>query len=203
MATITLEKYGNHIGKCLADESAKHAWVNIPKNASNTISHHLLFGLKWKDNNWIKNNLEDFIFYAIIRDPIKRFIGSTIELCYHHLQHNKYNFDNFDKWFKDRDFVNFDKNVDLHFVRQIDFLHKLDFKKIKFIPLDKNFNQYLKNEFNIPHVKNINVTNENQIKIKIKPFAESLITESFRKKLIEFYAEDYELITQLNFKDLL
>lgn len=209
MAIITLNEnnlpnYYPYIGRCLVNYDIKHLWVNIPKNGSNTVSGHLL-KLNWKDDNWFDNkNLLDFKKTVVLRDPINRWKGSVIELCYHHLEHNHWSFDNFDSWFVSKDFQNFDKWLDIHFLPQSSFLYNL-VNNISFVPMDANFNNCIREEFVITGpIQEKNITKNNSYKLKIIPCVESLMSNSdLLEKIKTFYQEDYKLIDNLKFYNLL
>ena len=197
--------YSPYIGKCLCDHSQRHAWVNIPKNGSNTVSGHLL-EMNWTDDNWLKNTqITEYRTVAVIRDPLKRWKGSAIELSYHYLEHNYWSFDGFEEWFRERDFYTFDVDVDLHFLRQTDFLTNLNIDNVTFIPMDTNFNQRIKDEFQIHRpIFEQNITRENQLKMKLEPYVSKLMENSILiEKIFDFYKSDYALIHDLKFENLI
>lgn len=209
MATTTSESYDiyeykPYIGKCLTDAQS-HVWVNIPKNGSNTVSGHLL-EMDWKDDNWLVNpQLLDYKITAVMRDPLKRWKGSAIELSYHFLEHNYWSFEGFEEWFVNRDFYNFNVDVDLHFLKQTDFLTGLPVEKVSFIPMDANFNERIKTEFSITRkIFEQNITKENELKVKLTPYVNQLMeNKDLIDKIIKFYEPDYKLIEQLKFENLI
>lgn len=196
MYSFDPNKYSDHIGKGLCSPEKTHFWLNIPKCASNTVSYYLIKN-QWKKSHVTENKYEKI--YVCLRDPIERWKASTIELCYHHLIMHKNGFDDFEQWFKKRNFSNFDKNVDLHHVRQVDFLYFCDLPKCEFVYMDEHFDKKIKSIFDIQEVMvKKNTTKENDLKIKAEPYVASLMTDSFIKKLKDFYHLDYELINKTN-----
>ena len=142
---IDIKKYRSHIGKCLVGNVDQQYWINIPKNASNSISYHLLTQKKWKDGNWlIDTDIKNFQGVVVLKDPLDRWRGSTLELCYHFIERNDWKIDNFDFWFYKKNFFEFDRSLDLHHVRQVDFLQALDCDKLKFVYIDTNFEQNIR-----------------------------------------------------------
>ena len=203
--TTTLEEYdimefGDHIGKCLCDHTIKHMWINIPKNGSNTVSGHLL-DMRWEDDNWNTHpEIKDYRSTVVVRDPLRRWKGSAIELSYHYLEHNRWSFEGFDEWFVERDFSNFERSMDIHFLKQTDFLINLNIADLIFIPMDVDFNSRVQKEFGITQgIREQNITRENELKVQITPYVNRLLENNqLVEKIKHFYRQDYALLDQLN-----
>lgn len=196
MTAFDPTKYGIHIGKGLANPEKTQFWLNIPKCASNTVSHHLL------RKQWKKATIHDAKYetvYVCLRDPVERWKAATLELCYHHLLVHKQGLQDFDSWFESRDFENFDRNLDMHHVRQVDYLYYCNLSKCKFLYIDNRFNENLAKTFGInEEIATKNSTKENDYKKQIKCYVNGLMTVDFVKHLTKFYEDDYELINKVN-----
>lgn len=210
MQTIILENaisyyrkaYREHVGKCLVNDKLETIWIEIPKCASKSISHSLLANA-WKDNNWLDNTiLKKYNAVAIFRDPVKRWIGSTIELCFHHLEHNRYDFENFREWFDNQDFYNFDKNLDLHHLPQHVFLLDFPLDNIEIVNLgSRNFASKLHKSLKIQKLSNKNQTKTNIFKTEIEPFVIELLEKTdIEDKILDFYQRDIEFLNEMTDK---
>lgn len=198
---IDITRYKHHIGKCLASDLERKYWINIPKNASNSISFHLLRQKQWRDSNWLTDTkIIDYHGVVVLRDPISRWQGSTLELCYHYLERSHWSTENFNEWFKKRNFFEFDRNLDLHHVRQIDFLHSLELDTLKFVYMNCEFETSICKSLDIsPPLKKINISSENAYKKLVKSHVEELLeNHELVEKIREFYQDDYDLIKMIN-----
>lgn len=189
----------NFPGNCFYNHVEKRMWVEIPKNASKSISHHLLYNMGWKNGNYIKDNIYDYEPIVIVRNSIDRWKGSTIEICYHHMQYNKFDFTGFEQWFQNKNFKNFEKRGDLHH-QPISYFCK-NLSNMKYIAMDENFKENVKSTFGIENLKTINSTAENEHKRKIEPYVDEILKdENFITKLKQFYKEDIELFETVKSK---
>lgn len=179
-------------GNCLYNHSQKKMWLDIPKNASKSISYHLL-NMGWKNGNYIDDEIYDYQTFIIVRDVLDRWKGSTIEICYHHVQYNLFDFTDFGKWFKENNWKEFDKNIDLHH-QKLSFFNE-GLSNIKYIAMDRNFEYNVKNNMNIQDdIIQRNSTIENEHKLKIKPYVDELLSdETFRNKIYDFYEDDQRI----------
>lgn len=189
-------KYGIHIGKGLVNPERTLFWLNIPKCASNTVSYHLL------RKQWKSATIHDAIYqkvYVCLRDPVQRWKAATLELCYHHLLVHTQGLKDFDTWFYQRDFKNFDRNLDMHHVRQIDYLHYCDLSKCEFLYIDDSFSDKLAKTFDISEeITTKNITQKNDYKKQIKCYVDEIMTKDFVNHLTYFYKSDYELINKVS-----
>ena len=188
-------------GKCFYNQTEKKLWVEIPKNASKTVSHHLIRSSLWKNGNYIHDNLFDYKCYAIIRDPIQRWKGSTIELASHHMLHNKNNYDLLPQWFKTRNLKNFTFINDIHHRKMEYFTEGL--QNVTWIAMDENFEQSIKYHLGIKEdLVKLNSTLENEVKTHIVPYVEEILSDSdFVNKLKQFYKEDIDLFESIKQND--
>lgn len=199
---IDLTRYKNHIGKCLVSDQECKFWVNIPKNASNSVSYHLLRQKRWYDDNWFNNpKILKYKGIVVLRDPLSRWKGSTLELCYHHIERNQWKTDNFEEWFEKRNFFNFDKNLDLHHVRQVDFLRGLDLDQLTFVYVDDYFEKEICRVLDIASpLKQINIASQNKYKMLIEPYVTQMLENTeLLEKIKNFYEDDYSLLSKLMF----
>jgi hypothetical protein len=181
----------NFPGNCFYKHDEKKMWIEIPKNASKSISHHLL-RMKWKNGNYIEDKTYDYEAIIVVRDVIDRWKGSTLEICYHHAFHNKFDLSKFEPWFFSRDWKNFVKRGDIHHQPLSYFCKNLT--NPHYIAMDSNFDENVKNSLGITNLKTINSTKENTEKLKLKPYVDELLTDqSFLEKLYDYYKEDQEL----------
>lgn len=187
-------------GNCFYEHSQKRLWIDIPKNASKSISQHLRFKLKWKHGNYVKDNIFDYESIIVVRDPIQRWKGSTIEVCFHHLFHNKYSFENFETWLERKNWKNFDRIGDLHH-KPISWFCDNRLSNKKYIAMDKNFNQTVESIFGIKDLVTLNTTADNKYKKQVEPYIDEILSdESFLNKLKEYYKEDIELFETIRTK---
>lgn len=167
----------------------KRFWINIPKNGSNTISQIIFHQQRWRDAHY--HQYSNLTKYAFVRDPVDRWKKCTIELCYHHFEHNSFveDWDLFHKVFEDRKWYEFYNHpLDLHHVPQSRFI-------------DRDTEVYYLNDKNITKVfglispiVRVNQSAGNNWKERIEPFVDSLMTKEFVDIIKEFYAEDYKLL---------
>jgi len=84
-----LNRWGiGKIGRGLINSEKDKFWLDIPKNASQTTIHGLT-NRHPNDGKWVPINSENFKVnsiqkYLIVRDPIQRWVGSSVELAWHH-----------------------------------------------------------------------------------------------------------------------
>jgi len=170
-------------GLCMVNYKKQLLWVDIPKNASKSISKPLINNKDWEVADFTKINvLRNYTAVAAIRDPLTRWIGCTLELCAHRILHHK-SFEGFEEWFMHRNFVDFEINLDLHHRPQCDFLAGL--LNLKLYLMDcHNFSKNICAALNIlgplPH---INATKESDIKNYAKPYVDSILTEALKDKI--------------------
>jgi hypothetical protein len=185
-------------GNCYVHNNSKKLWIEIPKNASKTISYHLYKSPNWRNGNYIKEGLYDYSHYAIIRDPIKRWERSTLEICMHYLHYTKYDYISFDRWFKAKDWKNFDKMGNIHYFKMDFYTHGLD--NVKWISLDDaNFEENVRSIFEIEEkLMKINSTEENEFKKSIENYINEILSDSeFIQKLKDYYADDYAILDSI------
>ena len=187
----------NFPGNCFYNHEEKRLWIDIPKNASKSVSHHLRYNLKWKNGNYIHDQIFDYESIIVVRDPIDRWKGSTIEVCFHHLFHNKYDFTNFEIWLQRRNWKNFDRIGDLHH-QPLSYFCSNKLTNKKYIAMNENFAKTVESVFGIKDLVTLNTTADNEYKKQIEPYIDEILSdESFLNKLKGFYKEDIELFDSL------
>jgi hypothetical protein len=181
----------NFPGNCFYNHIGRKMWLDIPKNASKSISHDLM-KMGWENGNYIKDSIYDYEAIIIVRDVVGRWKGSTIEVCYHHLMHNNFKFDNFTTWFEKKDWKNF-KSIGDHHHQPLSYFCR-DLINPKYIAMDKNFKLNIYNVLGISELKTINSTIENEHKLKVEPYVNELLSDpAFVEILLEHYKEDQAL----------
>ena len=189
-------------------------YISIPKNASKTCGRIILdtrAECNWEEKRVISDHelIQGSNGFAVIRDPIERWVGSSLELIKHRLEHYTYE-ETMNGWFSIDRFKNIENWFDIHYYPQINHFINCDIRNIDFIFLNKNFNnnleKYLNNNLGIS--RNITVSElnsskkENDIRFKIRPMIEEILEDSkFKEKLLDFYKQDYELIEILRKND--
>lgn len=76
---------GHRLGTCLASPDKKHAFLQIPKNASSYWKTYLR-PLGWKTSN-VKELPEDTCYFTMLRDPVERWLSGISE--YFERYHNE------------------------------------------------------------------------------------------------------------------
>lgn len=191
----------NYVGRCLVDHDKKMFWINIPKNASNSVSYHLIRQMKWKDDHFINNPaIRKYRGLGVVREPLKRWHSCTLELCFHFFQYHRDDHDliKFKDWFAHKNFENFDKNLDIHHIPQSAHL-EADFANLTLIAMeDPYFETKVANFFNISGdlvKRNVTVTNDQ--KLVALQYVDRLMTDAMIQKLKNFYANDIKIHQQI------
>lgn len=185
----------NFPGNCFFNHAEKKVWIDIPKNASKSVGYHLRRSPNWKNGNYIEEKIYDYTAYAVVRDPIKRWKGSTIEVAYHYIHYIKYDYSRLEKWFEAKNWKNFDRINDLHH-KKLDYFTK-GLQNINWISLDSSdFEQTIKQHLDIEEdLVRLNSTEENEAKKHIEPYVDKILSDHvFINKLKSFYATDYEIL---------
>lgn len=181
----------NFPGNCFYDHDNNKMWIDVPKNGSKSISHHLL-RMGWKNGNYIDDQIYDYEAIVVVRDVVGRWKGSTIEICYHHVQYNNFDFANFSHWFDLKNFKGFEQRNDLHHRPTSFFTSKLT--NITYIAMDSRFEESVEKHLGIADLKTINSTADNQHKIAIEPYVDQLLLdEQFKSKLLDIYNDDQKI----------
>jgi len=181
----------NFPGNCYLNHTERKMWLDIPKNASKSVSHDLM-RMGWKNGNYIRDSIYDYEAIIVVRDVVERWKGSTIEVCYHHLQYNNFKFDNFAAWFERKNWKNFKSIGDLHHQPLSYFCR--DLTNPTYIAMDKNFKLNISKALGINDVKKYNSTIENEHKLKVEPYVNELLSDpAFIEVLLEYYKEDQVL----------
>ena len=197
-----LNRWGiGKIGRGLINSEKDKFWLDIPKNASQTTIHGLT-NRHPNDGKWVPINSENFKVnsiqkYLIVRDPIQRWVGSSVELAWHH--HKTKSEGNFFARKNLKEWYDMHARPDLHHLPQWVWARHLDLhdnttfiimdnKKIK-LKLNKTFSDY---NFDV----NVNYSEDNEFKKKIKYriMDEFMTDHVFVDKLKDYYAEDYDLL---------
>lgn len=170
----------------------KDFWVNIPKNASNSMSQFLL-NRGWQDANFILNgNVHQRTHkHIILRAPLERFKSAILETAMGGPRRNFYG------WFKQNITPYFESLpiTDVHFVRQADFIINIPWDTATFYYCDKDLSKNILMAFDdagpFP-ILNEGVTKKRKQEAKV--WLEEMLTDPIRERIMEFYALDYELI---------
>lgn len=181
-------------GRCLVDERYKRIWVNIPKNASNSISKVLL-NHGWKAGNFNeRQELQWYKPFVVLRDPLKRWQGSMAEITRHKIEAgaDKKELDDFyeGKTYFDEAFYS-----DIHFIPQVKWLEGLQWNDIDFFWMSymPSLERYL-GYGSIPHM-NSSYTEE---RMDIMARVLSIPFESISPNVKIRYSDDYDYINYLN-----
>lgn len=197
-----LNRWGvGKVGKGLINPEKSKFWLDIPKNASQTTIHGLT-NRHINDGKWQPINSEDFKVnaiqkYLIVRDPIQRWVGSSVELAWHHYKHELN--DDFFTRKNLREWYDMHSKPDLHHLPQWVWARHLDlYNDTTFIIMDdKDIKLKLKKVFpDYDFDINVNYSQDNEYKKKIKyRIMDEFITDPiFVDKLQDYYAEDYDLL---------
>ena len=182
---------------CSVNDEKRICFINIPKNASQTIMKNLKF-----ERRSYSNIYKDYKKIVVIRDPMTRVISSYTQILKNKQPTNFY------KYFKVRHdikksfelFLNHINNnfYDPHVIPQYQFL---DFKGLTINDIDHvilfdNLNEELKKiitEYNLDCSK-INQINKgsSQIKKVLKP-----VIGKYHEKILQIYSKDFELYNQV------
>lgn len=197
-----LNRWGiGKIGSGLIHPDKTRFWLDIPKNASQTTIHGLTNRHK-NDGKWQPINSSDFNVnkthkYVIVRDPIQRWVGSSVELAWHfHKNGSKGDFfaeKNLREWY------DMHAKPDLHHLPQWVWARYLDlYNGTTFIIMDdKDIKLKLKEvfpDYNFDINVNYSEDNEFKMKIKYRIMDEFMTDPIFVDKLKDYYAEDYDLL---------
>lgn len=186
------------IGKCYVNDSLSKFWIDVPKNASKTISQNL-WNQGWRDGDFTKeeNIANSYEPSVVLRDPIARWLSGSLEISFHMYHYYDYDIAKFIERFEFFDFRNFEKRNNIHLLKYADLIGNLDRSKIHYFFLDDlNFDSKVKAYFNITtDLKYINKTETNERKNEILPYIAEIYNEpGFVDKLLEYYSDDYVLI---------
>lgn len=167
-------------------------WVDIPKNASKSVSHYLMKVCKdpWIPGNFIQDSIYDYHAICVVRDVLDRWRGSTLEVCHYPINHGKLTYSEFGDWFDKQNWKNFDTKGDLHH-KPISFFTD-GLSRIQYVALDRHFESSIQNAFNTTEsLPKINATKNNEIKKMIEPYVDFLLEDiEFVNKIYKYYAED-------------
>lgn len=201
------------IGRVLVNKTKRQGWINIPKNASNTIGEFLE---GYKTHNWI---LEpefaiDYRYLVVLRDPVDRWKKVQVERFNIAAEYIKYDGKLVNKhpeifsdwwneiWIKRKHELTVTGNfadiyTDIHNFRQTDHLMGLNIKDIHFVFITDNLEQEIQDWTGInKKMRNMNVSEDNTIKrLIIQHLGDEIFNNSeLDDKLRQAYALDYKLI---------
>ena len=182
-------------GNCYYNHDKKIMWLDIPKNASKSVSRHLWISKEWKSGNYIEDGIYDYKAYGVIREPISRWFASTVEIAYHHLQSRLFNYSVIEPWFKAHEYyVEFDRKRNLHHQR-MDYFVSDKIKDMNWIAMDERFEDRICNALGIEKpLFRLNIAEENEHKLELRKHIEHLKNdETFMTKLKEYYKPDTEI----------
>lgn len=180
------------LGKGLVSPNRKEFWVNIPKNASNSMSEFLL-DRGWLDTNYLlhTNIHERTRKHIILRAPLERFKSAILELAVGGPRRNFYG------WFIKTMtyYLNHLPIHDVHFVRQVDLIINIPWNTATFYYCDKDLAKNVLMQFDDPGpFPMLNEGASKKRKQEAKVWLEELLTDPIRERIMDFYALDYELI---------
>jgi len=204
---------GHVLGEGMISPDFKNFYLNIPKNSSSSVKTVLL------EAGWEYGNIRDYpnaTPFAILRDPINRWISGITEylLMYHqHTIDNIIEPNNFGSYPLLGDKLGlsllFDRmSFDDHSERQAVFLQGLDLSKFTWFYINKDFNENLSkyltsigcsNDFSI--AKNENSASDSPKKDSLKKLIKFIVESDEYKKynLAQWHWCDYKLIEQVQF----
>lgn len=181
---------GDYNGNCLYNHPQRKMWVDVPKCASKSISKSLM-NIQWLSGNYVEDNIYDYNSVVVVRDVLDRWKGSTLEICYHHIQYNYYDLSNFESWFYDKDWKNFVVLNDIHHY-EISFFTK-GLQNIDYVAMDDKFEERLKQKLGITSLSSVNRTKDNEYKVKVKQYVDDLLSDdAFVNKIYEYYKTDQD-----------
>lgn len=188
---------GWRLGKGLISKDKKQFWIEIPKNASNSMSEFLYYDRDWKEANYYKIK-HDINYHVILRDPMDRWKKCIVEIC--NIQKEEKLKGRFDYWFVRQKFTNVYEYYDLHIVRQSDFLINTPWDRTSFYHMHDRLSETILKNFNDEGpFPALNITKLNKKKMRILDMVENLMNSEVENRLREFYALDYELISKVKF----
>lgn len=202
---------GHTLGEGMVSPDFKHFYLNIPKNSSSGVKSTLLA------SGWEYGNIHDYPdakVFAILRDPINRWISGVVEylLMYHQntidsiIEPN-----NHECWPLLGDKLGFsilfDRiTFDDHTERQAVFLQGLDLSRFTWFYINSDFNTVLSKYLTEIGCVDTFHTNENAAsdvpkKQSLKKLIKYIVdTDEYKKyNLTQWHWCDYKLIEQLKF----
>lgn len=184
------------VGKCYVNHELKKFWIEVPKNGSKTISHHI-WSQGWVDGDFMNDDLEGYEPSIVLRDPLQRWLSGSLEISFQLYHYFNYDIKKFKERFYNFDFRNFEIRENIHLLKYTDLIGTLDKSNIKYFFLeDPEFETKIKEYYNIEdELYYVDRTDTNTRKEEIFSYIKNIYDEpGFVDKLNEFYKEDYELI---------
>lgn len=202
------DRRSQFLGRCSLKPEDDIAWINVPKNASNTIGR---FIRHWRHTNWFdeKNLVDERRFFMVLRDPVERWKRSVLEVIRIYMEHHRLGGDT--EWEVVRNGVfidglkdfNYDDTAgsyrgifNLHVFRQVDHLIDLRLDSVRFLLMDEpGFNEELSSVLDVDNLGRMNATVDSKIKMHFLPMLEKeLYCDELDSRLKKIYASDYSLI---------
>lgn len=211
---------GHRLGTYYVSKLYPVAYIPIMKNASTWAKLYFENMLKWEMNHDDCARLLDSTAYnlistlkwhrkiVILRDPIERWITGILQYIvtyYPNFDYKQVNDDSLIEYLFTK--IYFDE----HTLPQVNFLHNQNIDSIDFFNLDNNlsFNlqRYLSDKIPSEFIpipddlyKNSTDTNKMQIDLDLRERLRTFVANPYYKnKLVKFYRDDYELISNVKF----
>ena len=200
----------DHIHKGWVSDDDQIFWIEIPKNASKSVSAFCLHSNKWREAKMTDPDIVNYHKMIVLRDPIDRWLKSSLELVFHAWEHaggqqtwNESNLSNLNEWFNRRNFVR--ALDDIHLWRQTRYLHGLNIDKCKFIHIKSGIADPMEKILGYPvRLRHENATHDNEIKEMFRERVKSFLDDPDNvDHLRDYYAPDYNLLEYLDQHNLI
>lgn len=192
---------GHEYGLCLVSPDQQLKYVNIPKCASSATKQAL------EAANWHYGVYHDNPVIAkahsiiVLRDPIERWLSGICE--YFTLYHSSIDVSMFNPAFFD--LIIEQTTVDDHTEKQVYFIDALDINNCTFFKCDSEYSINLAKFLHdracqVPTMTQVHVTNDSEIRSKFKKIFQPLLENpKYLTRIIQHYAQDYQLINSVTF----
>ena len=204
---IDMKSYWAHehhiIGQCLVDPTEQFFYINIPKNASSW-AKKVFHQSGWVEADYIHRDVTSMTGLIFLRDPVERWIsGISTWLSGHELlTPEEISMEPILK-------IIFKKiTFDSHTEKQKHFLHSIDTNQSICFYVDNQLDNKLGNWYhnNINHTADMsNFKKENEGKgSRYYQFFKNYVNTNteVKQRLIDYFAEDFELIEQYRKRNL-
>jgi len=183
-------------------------WVNIPKNASNSVNRAISGrDFNWLDGVFVNPIVKENKALVILRDPVERWYKCFLESWniahemsgYRYLDEPELFWENWEvhknKWTR---FEYTNQYFDLHLIRQRDHLIGLDIDNAIFVYMDESFADNMKYVLGKP-LPHINSTETNEFKQEVIRRMDGIVfnNEEVRERVQKAYEPDYAMINWL------
>jgi len=193
--------YGHTPGNYIPIKHTNFGYIVIPINAS-TLSKSIFYLNHMSDgrnNNFIIERKFDLNFIVTLRDPFERWVSGVTTYFF--------------RAYPDEEITPYllkllSKKIiwDCHTAHQKSFLEQVETDNTTFFYLDDTWEdkyfKFLKETWNLEKLTNLHrnshkVNHQKNIYFKVLDFVEN--DKTIKNNIINFYVEDYELISKINF----